>query len=76
MNLSYQAIEEAADEVREAMKEEEGWLTVRDVADLMEVDYEEEPEALQPVIDVLNFLALRGRVYRVRSFGGGTLYRA
>lgn len=74
MNLRYQTLPEAADEVAELM-EDEGWLTVADVADLLDIEADEDPEVFKPVVLVLEYMVSRGRAQCLKGSIGDTLYR-
>ena len=75
MNLRYQTLPEAAEEVIELMEDEEGWLTVQDVAELLDIEADEGPDDLKPVVLVLEYMVAHGHAYRIRAGLGDPLYR-
>jgi hypothetical protein len=75
MNLRYQTLPEAAEEVIAAIENEEEWLTVQDIADLLDIEADDDPEALKPLLMVLTFMARHGMVQRLGASIDESLYR-
>lgn len=76
MNLRFQTPDEAADEVYEAITDSEGWLTLIEVAELLDIDTEEDFEAVSDLKMVLTLMARYGRVRRMKYLSGEVYYQA
>lgn len=76
MNLKFQSYPEAVDEVQEVIAGAEDWLTVEEVADWMDIDPEENPEAFQDLSNVLLFAGRNRLMRRLKTLSGLYLYKA